>query len=61
MYYGVNKAMEELNIPASDVVFASDIGCYTLGINPPYYAADYLLSMGFYLWVQVLGTDADFQ
>ena len=46
MYYGVNKAMEELNIPASDVVFASDIGCYTLGINPPYYAADYLLSMG---------------
>ncbi|WP_299525292.1 indolepyruvate ferredoxin oxidoreductase subunit alpha [uncultured Methanobrevibacter sp.] len=46
MYYGVNKALEELGIPLKDVVFASDIGCYTLGINPPYNAADYLLSMG---------------
>lgn len=46
MFYGVNRAMEDLNIAAKDVVFASDIGCYTLGINPPYYAADYLLSMG---------------
>lgn len=46
MFYGANKAVEELNIPIEDVVFASDIGCYTLGINPPYNAADYLLSMG---------------
>lgn len=46
MYYGVNKALEELQIPEKDVIFASDIGCYTLGINPPYNAADYLLSMG---------------
>lgn len=46
MYYGVNKALEELKIPEKDVIFASDIGCYTLGINPPYNAADYLLSMG---------------
>ena len=46
MYYGVNKALEELGIPLKDAVFASDIGCYTLGINPPYNAADYLLSMG---------------
>ena len=46
MYYGVNKAIEELGFKSSDVIFASDIGCYTLGINPPYNAADYLLSMG---------------
>lgn len=46
MFYGVNRAVEELNIPIKDVVFASDIGCYTLGLNPPYNAADYLLSMG---------------
>ncbi len=46
MYYGINKAIEELGLSAEDVVFASDIGCYTLGINPPYNAADYLLSMG---------------
>ena len=46
MYYGVNKALEELGIPVKDAIFASDIGCYTLGINPPYNAADYLLSMG---------------
>ena len=47
MYYGVNLAIEELGLkPSEDVVFASDIGCYTLGINPPYNAADYLLSMG---------------
>ncbi len=46
MYYGINKAIGELGLKTDDVVFASDIGCYTLGINPPYNAADYLLSMG---------------
>jgi indolepyruvate ferredoxin oxidoreductase alpha subunit len=46
MYYGINLAIEELGLKPEDVVFASDIGCYTLGINPPYNAADYLLSMG---------------
>jgi len=46
MYYGINKAIDELGLKLSDVVFASDIGCYTLGINPPYNCADYLLSMG---------------
>lgn len=46
MYYGIKKAAEELNIPEEDMIFASDIGCYTLGLNPPYNAADYLLSMG---------------
>ena len=46
MYYGINLAIDELGLKTSNVIFASDIGCYTLGINPPYNAADYLLSMG---------------
>ena len=46
MFYGVNKAMTSLKLKNDDVVFASDIGCYTLGLNDPYKAADYLLSMG---------------
>ena len=46
MYYGINIAIDELGLKSDDVIFASDIGCYTLGINPPYNAADYLLSMG---------------
>ena len=46
MYYGINLAIGELGLKPEDVIFASDIGCYTLGINPPYNAADYLLSMG---------------
>jgi indolepyruvate ferredoxin oxidoreductase alpha subunit len=46
MYYGINLAISELGLKPEDVIFASDIGCYTLGINPPYNCADYLLSMG---------------
>ena len=46
MYYGINLAIDELGLKPADVIFASDIGCYTLGINPPYNAADYLLAMG---------------
>ena len=45
-YYSIGKAAEELEIPESEMIYASDIGCYTLGISPPYNAADYLLSMG---------------
>ena len=43
VYYSMNKAFEELDI---EVIFSTDIGCYTLGIESPYNAADYLLSMG---------------
>ena len=31
MYYGINIAIEELGLKTSDVIFASDIGCYTYG------------------------------
>lgn len=43
-YFEVKNAAEELNI--TDLVFPTDIGCYTLGIERPYQTADYLLSMG---------------
>ncbi len=42
-YYAVKKAGENLNL---DVIYPTDIGCYTLGIEAPYETADYLLSMG---------------
>lgn len=45
-YYAVKQALKESKISQDDVIFASDIGCYTLGINAPYREADYLLSMG---------------
>ncbi|MBI5681099.1 MAG: indolepyruvate ferredoxin oxidoreductase subunit alpha [Methanobacterium sp.] len=42
-YYAVKKAGENLDL---DVIYPTDIGCYTLGIESPYEIADYLLSMG---------------
>ncbi|MGZ7067609.1 MAG: thiamine pyrophosphate-dependent enzyme [Methanobacterium sp.] len=42
-YYAVKKAVNDLNL---DVIYPTDIGCYTLGIESPYEMADYLLSMG---------------
>ena len=42
----MKKAIKELGIDEKNVVFPSDIGCYTLGVQPPYETADFLLSMG---------------
>lgn len=39
-YYAVNKATNR------KALFATDIGCYTLGVAPPYSAADLLVCMG---------------
>ncbi|MBN1677359.1 MAG: indolepyruvate ferredoxin oxidoreductase subunit alpha [Candidatus Thermoplasmatota archaeon] len=39
-YFAVNKATNK------KALFASDIGCYTLGMSPPYSAADFLVCMG---------------
>jgi len=39
-YFAVNKATK------GKAIFASDIGCYTLGVSPPYSAADLLICMG---------------
>lgn len=45
-YYSVRAAADQLAIPYDELIFPSDIGCYTLGIESPYNMADYLLSMG---------------
>lgn len=43
-YFGIKKAAK--NLKMHDIIFPTDIGCYTLGIESPYEATDYLLSMG---------------
>ena len=43
-YYSIKKAVNNLGL--ENVIYPTDIGCYTLGIESPYRAADYLLSMG---------------
>jgi len=40
-YYAVKKALK-----GDEAVYSSDIGCYTLGIQDPLNATDYLLCMG---------------
>lgn len=44
IYYAIKKSIRDLNL--ENVIFPTDIGCYTLGIESPYEAGDYLLSMG---------------
>jgi indolepyruvate ferredoxin oxidoreductase, alpha subunit len=43
-YYSVKNAVKTLKL--ENVIYPTDIGCYTLGVTSPYNAADYLLSMG---------------
>ncbi len=43
-YFSIKKAGELLKL--ENIIYPTDIGCYTLGITSPYNAADYLLSMG---------------
>ncbi len=43
-YYAAMMALKQLKI--KDAIITTDIGCYTLGIQPPYRMADYLLCMG---------------
>ena len=41
MFAAVKKAVGK-----RDVVYCSDIGCYTLGVQPPFNAADFIICMG---------------
>jgi indolepyruvate ferredoxin oxidoreductase alpha subunit len=43
-YYSIKNAVKSLKL--ENVIYPTDIGCYTLGVASPYNAADYLLSMG---------------
>ncbi|HIJ15032.1 MAG TPA: indolepyruvate ferredoxin oxidoreductase subunit alpha [Methanosphaera sp.] len=44
-YYAAREAIDSLNLDIESI-HPSDIGCYTLGIAPPYKMANYLMSMG---------------
>ncbi len=43
-YYAVKRAVKMMNKP--DTIYASDIGCYSLGLYDPYEEADAMISMG---------------
>lgn len=43
-FYSVKRAVKMSNVP--NVIYPSDIGCYSLGIFEPYELSDTLLSMG---------------
>ena len=44
-FYAARQAINSLNLDIESI-HPSDIGCYTLGIAPPYNMANYLMSMG---------------
>ena len=44
-FYAAREAIKSLNLYIESI-HPSDIGCYTLGIAPPYKMANYLMSMG---------------
>ncbi len=44
-FYAARQAINSLNLDVESI-HPSDIGCYTLGIAPPYNMANYLMSMG---------------
>ncbi|MEX0568491.1 MAG: thiamine pyrophosphate-dependent enzyme, partial [Candidatus Njordarchaeota archaeon] len=45
-YYSIKMALRREKIDPANVIFPTDIGCYTLGINPPFSMGDILLCMG---------------
>ncbi len=45
-YYAVKTALRLEKINPERAIYPTDIGCYTLGINPPYKMGDLLLCMG---------------
>lgn len=44
-FYAARQAIDSLNLDVESI-HPSDIGCYTLGIAPPYNMANFLMSMG---------------
>jgi len=45
-YYAIKTALIREKIKPEETIFPTDIGCYTLGINPPFNMGDLLLCMG---------------
>jgi indolepyruvate ferredoxin oxidoreductase alpha subunit len=45
-YFAAKRAVTALKRKGLEPIFPSDIGCYSLGLAPPFHMADIMLSMG---------------
>jgi indolepyruvate ferredoxin oxidoreductase alpha subunit len=45
-YFALKKAIKKLKLKEEEIIFSTDIGCYALGLEPPYKMGDYCISMG---------------
>ena len=45
-YFALKKAIKKLKLKEEEIIYSTDIGCYALGLEPPYNMGDYCLSMG---------------
>lgn len=45
-YFALKKALKKLKLREEEIIFSTDIGCYALGLEPPYNMGDYCISMG---------------
>ena len=45
-YFALKKAIKKLKLKEEEIIYSTDIGCYALGLEPPYNMGDYCISMG---------------
>lgn len=45
-YFALKKAIKKLKLKEEEIIYSTDIGCYALGLEPPYKMGDYCISMG---------------
>ncbi|MDD5014769.1 MAG: indolepyruvate ferredoxin oxidoreductase subunit alpha [Atribacterota bacterium] len=45
-YFALKSAIKKLKLKEEEIIYSTDIGCYALGLQPPYKMGDYCISMG---------------
>ena len=45
-YFALKSAIKKLKLKEEEIIYSTDIGCYALGLEPPYNMGDYCISMG---------------
>ncbi len=45
-YFALKSAIKKLKLKEEEIIYSTDIGCYALGLEPPYKMGDYCISMG---------------
>ncbi|TFG91174.1 MAG: indolepyruvate ferredoxin oxidoreductase subunit alpha, partial [Candidatus Atribacteria bacterium] len=45
-YFALKSAIKKLKLKEKEIIYSTDIGCYALGLQPPYKMGDYCISMG---------------